>query len=109
MSEETISALWKKTHKHADQISDLNAQVKVHASLLDQYGQEFRQMNQEAASRDSELKTILDRQQRDLQGFTTAYHEQRGELLGAARVGKWGITTILAVAGVAITAYAVLG
>ena len=95
MGEATIDALWKKTDLHGKQISDLHAITAVHSSRLDQHATEFRKMNSEMNQQHGEIRKGLADLAGELRDFNTAYLETRGELMGAAKVGKWGIATLL--------------
>lgn len=94
--------LWKKHDEHAKRIGDLETVSRVHKERLDQHTQEFRVMNSESTARHTELTTTLGKYSDDMQEFVKVYHEQQGQLMGATRVGKWGIGIILTLTGLAI-------
>jgi len=94
--------LWKKHDEHNKRLGDLETTAKVHQERLDRHTQEFRTMNNESTARHTELTTTLSKYSEDMQELVKIHHEQRGELLGATRVGKWGIGIILSLATLVI-------
>ena len=97
-----LQTLWVKHDEHAKRINRLETVAEVHKERLDQHTEEFRIMNRDATERHTQIATTLGKYSDDMQEFVKVYHEQRGELLGAARVGKWGIALIISVVGLAV-------
>ena len=97
-----VATLWKKYDSHAARINQLETTVEVHAERLDRHTEEFRAMNKDAAARHAEINQTLSVYSDDMREFVKVYHEQQGQLLGATRVGKWGIGVILTIVGLGI-------
>ena len=96
------AALWKKQDDHAKRLSHLETVAEVHEQRLNQHTQEFRAMNKDAVARHTEINHTLGKHSEDMREFVKVYHEQQGQLLGATRVGKWGIGVMLTIVGLGI-------
>jgi aminoglycoside/choline kinase family phosphotransferase len=97
-----LAVLFKKNAAHDKRINTLETTAEVHRERLDRHSEEFRTMNQESAARDTRINHTLTKYSEDMQEFVKIYHEQQGQLMGATRVGKWGIGVILTLAGLVI-------
>jgi len=97
-----VETLWQKHNEHSRRLSDLEITAAVQQQLLDQHTREFRVMNAESVARYTELNSVLKKYSSDMHDFVQVYLDQRGQLMGATRVGMWGIGLILTVVGLGI-------